>query len=73
MWQMRGTSVPFEYPLNICLDRGFAVLYSPTYTRLVAQSVPEYEQKTDRRQFELAEIAMTIARRRQFRAGPVSS
>ena len=43
--------MPFEHPLNICLDRSFAVLYNPTYSRLVVQSMPQYEQKTDRRQF----------------------
>jgi hypothetical protein len=51
---MQGTKVPFLHPLNICLDRSFAVVYNPTYSRLVVQSMPQYEQKTDRPQFEVA-------------------
>jgi hypothetical protein len=42
--------VPFLHPLNICLHCSFAVVYNPTYSRLVVQSMPPYEQKTDSRE-----------------------
>ena len=57
---MQSTKVPFLHPLNICLDCSFAVLYNPTYTRLVVQSMPQYEQKTDSREFEVANLDQSL-------------
>ena len=53
-WRARGTEVPFVRRVNICLARYFAVTYNPTYQRAEVHSMAQYQQKTDSREFEVA-------------------